>query len=37
MVIDTAILRAETSSGPHPSSDSEQLEVHPGLGAERHR
>ena len=30
VVIDTAILQAETSSGPNPSSDSEQLEVHPG-------
>ena len=30
MAIDTAILQAETSPGPNPSSDSEQLEVHPG-------
>jgi hypothetical protein len=30
MAVDTAILQAETSPGPNPSSDSEQLEVHPG-------
>jgi hypothetical protein len=30
MTVDTAVLQAETSPGPNPSSDSEQLEVHPG-------